>query len=226
MTIIIAALILVMISRPLGILFILPTLLYFFVQTRKKIRIILIPFFFIGAGVLIYITNTVFSTIADVTITLAASQECIVCGVIPKHVSPIHLVSEGSPIYQLYYYVTHNFAHFLRLSILKLKYFFMMSRSYYSNLHNAVLLIFVIPIYVLGLVYIFSGKKKILLPFFVFQISSILLFSITIMLQCDDYHNRFILSLYPVFLLMAVKGWQILKAELQKRSMAKPASLS
>lgn len=214
------ALFLVILSRPLGILFLLPTLIYFFVHAGKKVKIIFLPTLLLATGILIFLSNIIFSTITDVTITLAASQECIICGILPDHTTQLNLADKGSPVFQLYYYVTNNFDHFIRLGIIKLKYFFMMVRSYYSPLHNVCLLAFNIPLYLLCIVHIFSKKQKLYQPLFFFQLSCILIFAFTIMLQCDDYHNRFVLSLYPIFLLMAVKGLErlLMKLRIKKRS--------
>lgn len=211
------SLLLVVLSRPLGILFILPTLFYFITQASKKTRLLLIPALVLSLAIMIYVSNVIFSTISNVTITLAASQECIVCGIVPEHNYNLNLTNNGTPVYQLFYYLTNNFDHFIKLGLVKQRYFFLMIRNYYSTPHNAGLLAFIIPVYVLSIAYVFSRKQKTFLPFYIFQLSGILLFSITIMLQCDDYHNRFVLSLYPVFLLMAAKGLQTLQDKYLKR---------
>ncbi len=213
---IIFSLIAVIVSRPLGILFIFPVLFYFFLQAEKKGRLFLLPVFALLLMAIISISNIIFSTTANVTSTLAASQGCVVCGIIPPHTAQLKLTAEGTPLYQLYYYVSNNFGHFAQLGIIKLRYFYFMTRGYYSTFHNTGLLIFIIPVYFLSIVYIFSKKQKVSLPFFAFQVSSILFFTVAIVLQCDDYHNRFILSLYPVFLLMAAKGFEALRNRYSK----------
>ena len=200
------ALLLVILSRPLGILLLLPTIFYFYKSASKKYKKIFIPTFLIGLFLIGYISNIIFSTIEDVNITLAASQGCVVCGLLPEHPPELDLATNGTQIYQLYYYVINNFDQFIRIALVKMKYLFMMVRDYYSMIHNVGLLLFIIPIYLLGLIYIFSGATKEHRPFFGFQISSIVFFTLTIMLQCDDYHNRFVLSVFPIILLLAVKG--------------------
>lgn len=203
---ILLALLLVIVSRPLGILFLLPTIFYFYKNARKKYKMIFVPVFLLALLSIGYISNIIFSSIEDVNITLAASQGCIVCGILPEHPPTLHLTTNGSQIYQLYYYVFNNFNQFTRIALLKVKYFFMMAREYYSTIHNIGLLMFIIPMYLLGIIYTVSRKQKKHSAFFVFQMSSILLFMLSIILQCDDYHNRFVLSLFPIFLLLAIKG--------------------
>jgi len=200
---IIAALFFVIISRPLGILFIIPTLLYFYIGLKKHTRIILLPVLIIGLFLAGYISNIVFSSSADTPITLAVSQECIVCGIIPITHSSVNLSSQGTPLYQLYYYLANNFSHFLHFGMIKLKYFFMMTRSYYSIAHNIFLLIFIIPLYLLSIIRLFIPTTN--KAFYFFQLSTLLLLCFTIMLQCDDYHNRFILAIFPFFVIMAAQ---------------------
>jgi hypothetical protein len=202
---VLVALILVILARPLGILLIFPTLLYFFAGFKKRTRFILIPVAIIGFILLIYVSNEIFSTTSDANITLAASQQCIICGVVPSTHSLVKLSTDGNPVFQLYYYVVNNFSQFLKLGVIKLKYFFLMTRDYYSTMHNLFLLAFIIPLYILSIVSVFIPKEKNYCSIYLFLVSSILLFAVTVMLQCDDFHNRFVLALFPFFLVMSAK---------------------
>jgi hypothetical protein len=213
---ILLALILVIMSRPLGILFIIPTCTFFFIGLKKKAKIISLPFIIASICIIIYATNIVFSRSADASIILAASQQCIICGIIPQNHLPIILQTGGSPLYQLYFYITNNFSQFLYLGGIKLKYFFIMTRTYYSTFHNAFLLAFTIPVYILFVGSLFIKKEKIYKTLYIFIITLLLLFCITIMTQCDDYHNRFILSIYPFFVIFAAKTIEDLLAMTKK----------
>ena len=218
------SLLLVILSRPLGILFLFPALVYFFVQANKKNKLIFLVCSLAGLTFFVYVSNVVFSTTEDASITLAASQQCIVCGVIPTNSAVLKMADHGSPFFQLFYYVTNNFSNFLQLGLKKLSYFFLMTRNYYSVLHNAFLLLFLVPLYLLSLVYCFSKKEKSNQPVYLFQLTSIVLFALAVMLQCDDYHNRFSLSLFPFFLLMGFDGLRWLRSTFKKN--IKPPSLS
>ena len=202
---IIFALVVTILSRPLGILFIPAVLFYFYVSLEKKARLIIIPAGIIGLGVLVYATNIVFTTTTDATITLSAKEGCVVCGVLPATNVKLNLLTAGSPLQQLYYYVRHNFSHFITLGFARLNAFFFMTRPYYSARHNIFLLAFIIPLYILSGISFVIKKESRYKPVFYFMVVSIITFAIVIMLQCDDYHNRFILGLFPFLLILSGK---------------------
>lgn len=202
---IIFALVVTILSRPLGILFIPAVLFYFYVSLEKKARLIIIPAGIIGLGVLVYATNIVFTTTTDATITLSAKEGCVVCGVLPATNVKLNLLTAGSPLQQLYYYVSHNFSHFITLGFARLNAFFFMTRPYYSARHNNFLLAFIIPLYILSGISFVIKKESRYKPVFYFMVVSIITFAIVIMLQCDDYHNRFILGLFPFLLILSGK---------------------
>ncbi len=202
---IIFTLVVTILSRPLGILFIPAVLFYFYVSLEKKARLIMIPAGIIGLGVLLYATNIVFTTTTDATITLSAKEGCVVCGVLPATNVKLNLLTAGSPLQQLYYYVSHNFSHFITLGFARLNAFFFMTRPYYSARHNIFLLAFIIPLYILSGISFVIKKESRYKPVFYFMVVSIITFAIVIMLQCDDYHNRFILGLFPFLLILSGK---------------------
>ncbi len=198
------ALLFCFISRPLGILFGAGVYLYIFYSARNKWRIV------IGFSSLLFILlgyffiNVIFSSIHDWSITQAFEEESIICDLpASQPYQQIDLSESGSPIYKLWYYISHNFSHFLRFAGTKLQYFFLMTRDYYSSLHNAFLLLNVIPLYLLAAGSFFIKRKYFSKGVIVFLVATILVYTATIILQCDDYHNRFILSIYPVFVLLA-----------------------
>ena len=201
------ALLLVIISRPLGILFAGSVYVYLFYTAPKKWKIILsfcsIIFFLFS----IYTINTIFSTIADWSITQAFEEESIICDLpgINTTYPKLYLAASGSPIYKLFFYVTHNFGHFLHFTGVKLQYFFLMTRPYYSKAHNYFLLVNTFTIYFLVIAGFFIKKATFNGEVLVFLITSIALYTLTIIFQCDDYHNRFILSIYPFFVILAAR---------------------
>ena len=135
---ILLALFFVLISRPLGILFAGSLFLYIFYCANKKYKLILglLSLLLIAGG--FYVINTIFSTIHDWHITQAFEQESIICdlpGTEQSH-TKLALATDGSPVYQLYFYLTHNTSHFIHFAGIKLRYFYLMTRPYYSNAHN------------------------------------------------------------------------------------------
>jgi hypothetical protein len=204
-------------ARPLGILFIPAVLLSVYTGLSKKYKLTILPVMIVGSLVLYYVTNIVFTTTDDTDITLSARQGCIVCGVVPETNAKLNLLQNGSPLQQLFYYINHNFSHFKKLSLERLEAFLFMTRPYYSFWHNVFLLVFIIPVYILSALNIFSKKEKNYRPVFYFILASIITFSIAIMLQCDDFHNRFILSLFPFFLILSAKTLDTLPIKRQSK---------
>ncbi len=197
-------LLLVIMARPLGILFAMGTWVYFFTAATRKQKIIIglaSVVLVLAAGLVI---NTILSSISDWTVIKPFSEESIICGLPATTIPPaLKLAQGGSPLYQLYYYLTHNSAHFFHLAGTKLRYYYVMTRTYYSSGHNLFLLANIIPLYLLALAGICMKRKWIDRGILFFMLSMVVLYTITIVMQCDDYHNRFILSIYPFFVIMA-----------------------
>jgi len=201
--------ILLLISRPLGILFAGSQYFYLLVIANRKWKWIL------GAGSILviifgyFVVNAVFGSLKDWTITQAFEQESIICDMpdSPPY-AKLDLAGMGSPIYQLGYYLTHNFSHFIHFAGIKLQYFFLMTRQYYSTWHNHFLLLNLVPLYFFALIGVFVKSVKFSKGINIFLLSSILLFAITIVFQCDDYHNRFVLSIFPFFVILAAKSFE------------------
>ena len=201
------ALVLVIMSRPLGILFGGSIYLYLFYSANNKWKIILGCCSLLLLAFSFYAINTIFSTIKDWSITQAFEQESVICDLptTTPSFTKLNLATSGNPVYHLYYYLTHNFSHFLHFAGMKLQYFFLMTRPFYSKAHNYFLLINTIIVYLLMIGSFFIKKIKFHKGAGVFLISSIALYTLTIIIQCDDYQNRFILSIYPFFVIFAAR---------------------
>jgi hypothetical protein len=206
LSLVILALCLTIVSRPLGILFGAGVYLWFFYNAAKKWKIILAC----GSAVMIllgyFFINAIFSSIHDWRITQAFEEESIICDLpAAKPYQKLDLVNAGSPVYRLWYYVSHNFHHFFQFAGIKIQYFFLMARDYYSKMHNYFLLFNVTPVYLLAAISFFIKKPYLSKGIGSFLISTILIYTLTVVFQCDDYHNRFILSIYPLFVLLAAR---------------------
>lgn len=194
------------ISRPLGILLVGSVIfsLFYYVNRFNKVRSTLILF---GFSITAYwVINLILSTISDWYILKPFVEENIICNFPTKGINKnLVLTNHDSPLYELFYYISHNPTHFFSYILIKLKYFFLLYRSYYSTTHNAFLLLNIIPIYFFALIGII---KNTIIPtyVFVYLIVSILFFTIAIVLQCDDWHNRFVLSIFPIILILATTG--------------------
>lgn len=199
-----------MITRPLGILFALPVLLFFFTLMTRRQRILLWGFTLVAFAAGAWIIQVVFTTTPDWSMHRAVMEENIICDMTPPVITYQPDVTESrNPFYQLFYYITHNFPHFAELALTRLRYFFGMIRPYYATTTNLFIGAYLLLMYLA----IISGfrKQRWVFPrgIRLFMWSSILLFALAIAVQCDDYHNRFFLALLPIIVTMAVGAiWQ------------------
>ena len=122
--------------------------------------------------------------------------------------SNLEVSDHPNQLYRLFFYITHNFSHFSGLALTRLKYFFLNTRTYYSVTHNAFLLISLFSIYACILIGIKRIRKTFPTSLLVFIFSAIFFFAVAIAFQCDDYHNRFFLTLMPLLTVLAVAGAQ------------------
>jgi hypothetical protein len=198
---------LVIISRPLGILFVFPVLffLFFHLTRRQKIffyGLLIVAFFLLG-----WVVQVVFTTTPDWNMQRAFLEENIICDMpVTMGNSQLEVSDHPNQLYRLFFYITHNFSHFSGLALTRLKYFFLNTRPYYSGMHNAYLLISLVFIYACILIGIRSIKTKFSTSLLVFIFSTIFFFALAIAFQCDDYHNRFFLTLMPLLTVLAVVG--------------------
>jgi hypothetical protein len=141
--------------------------------------------------------------------TRALTEDSIICD-IPRNdaTRQLDLSHSSNQLYQLFYYITHNFSHFASLAFIRLRYFFLMVRSYFSTFHNFFLLAYLIVLYGSALMGIKRIIKLLPVSLTVFLFTTIMLFAFTIALQCDDYHNRFALTLMPFYVIMAMWTWE------------------
>jgi hypothetical protein len=206
------ALLLVIMARPLGILFAASAYLYLFYSAEKKSKIGLGFILVALVAFTYYSVNTIFSSITDWSITQAFEQESIICNLptsTPSY-TQLHLAASGNPVYKLLFYITHNFSHFLHFAALKLQYFFLMTRPYYSTVHNYFLSVNTMVIYLLAVAGFFFKQHRFKKGVNAFVLTSILFYTITIILQCDDYHNRFVLSIFPFFAILAARTVELI----------------
>ncbi len=202
-------LILLIFSRPLAILFIAPILLFYAILANRTQRFYIVLATLFGAIVFNFISQIVFTTTPDWTVQRSFIEENLICDVpTVSSTSNLKLITNNSQLKMLIFYITHNFGHFLPLAFKRLQLFFLNYRNYYSNFHNFYLISTLVPIYAIiifrfKLIFKFCTKQ-----FFVFTVSSIILIAASIAMQCDDYHNRFFMSLMPllsIFVAIAVK---------------------
>ncbi|MBS1973556.1 MAG: hypothetical protein JST13_04340, partial [Bacteroidetes bacterium] len=203
--IIVIALSLISITRPTGMLFIPPTFIYLFFKffkkwgTRNKIFVASFT-----AIAFLYVLDKAIGSGGQFDFMLTFRDERVICGVptLPGFIN-IKTTENGNSIYGLLYYITHNFSQFARMAWLRTVAFWGLFRSYFSFWHNAYLVLYFYPLHVCAI----PGTKKLLkhntYPALYF-ILLILIIWATTMLSCDDWHNRFYLSLSPYIIVLGV----------------------
>jgi hypothetical protein len=197
--------ILISITRPTGLFFVPAIVLYLFfaffkaINTRLKIGIVA------AAGIaFLWLMNAVIGSKGEWDFMLPYLDERIICGVPTlNHNVAIKIIPDGDSIYGLFYYIVHNFEQFSRMAFLRSKAFFGLLRSYYSTSHNIFLAAFFYPIFAAALLslkwWVKNSGYKLL------YFSTLLLMTWgTTLLTCDDWHNRWFLSISPWVILTAL----------------------
>jgi hypothetical protein len=214
---IISFLLLLCFTRPTGLLWIPCTFLYLFFRFFRGfpflVKIGTTIFVCIG---FLFLLNLVLGSGGELDFMLPFRDEMIICGV-PTLTAPANIRTTGNPnsLFGLAYYMTHNFDQFIRLSWLRTKAFWGLSRSYYSSGHNLYLCLWFYPLYALA---IYGGwrwvrKNKYL---FLYCLSLILITWATVILTCDDWHNRFFLTVVPYIYILSIPAVAAITAKLKR----------
>ena len=207
--IILVFLILLIFSRPNGMLFIPPLIIYLLFRTGQSRRVQFISLALCSLLLisLYFLINIAFRGGGDLDVLKPFVEEHIICFVPTKTVATdLDIVKTTSPVNDLFYYIIHNPIHFLRLTTLKLFSFFNLTRGYYSTAHNIFLLVFIVPVYLFSLIgiFLFIKTKR---DSYLFITSLLFLYPLAISLQCDDWHSRFTMVIFPYLILMSVYGF-------------------
>lgn len=191
---------LTIISRPLGILF-LPCWILF-LAFKKKIKPTVISLaLLLSIIVAVTVINTIMTTIGDWQILKPAEFRYIICDIPSGTKLNLNHLKQYTPLSQLGHFIYEYPSTFLALSGKRLQAFYLLHRSYYGSAHNLYLL-FYAALFTLPFLYaaFFLKKSSAIKPSFYLALFIISGFTVAIMLQCDDYHNRFHHSIVPVFL--------------------------
>jgi hypothetical protein len=204
---VVAGLVVLTLTRPSGILFVVPAFIY-------VLQKLIVGRYAIGkrlailsgaAAITVFFVNYLYRTGGgDLDVMKPYIEEHIIC-FMPTQQPDTHLqlAQTGQPIGDLWYYIQHNPAHFLRLFFLRLWAFINLARPYYSGMHNVALYLTMLPVYLFAII----GFCKKIQPGGRLYIGTLLLvYAGAIALQCDDYHSRFIMVLYPYILFFAAVG--------------------
>ena len=199
-------LVLLIFSRPTGILF---AAAYIFLIIRsllieKQYRLLLILCLVLLPG-FVFTLNYSMKGGGGFDFMKPFLEGHVICGVPGTNATALVLPHEGNKFQGILFFVFHNPWLFLSLAFKKLIAFWGMTRSYYGTFHNLYLQLFFYPIYVLALVGVLSKNSAWILirPYL---LTCVVLFTISVLLTCDDWLNRFIMPILPMILLAAGLG--------------------
>lgn len=207
----------IFVTRPTGVLFFLAAAFYLFMKLSHKMNIALRIGILLGSAIVFTIlVNKMMHTGGSLDFMLPFIKENIICGVNTVNDSPIKTLKDGNSLEGLVFYIFHNGSQFIRLAWLKTIAFFGLMRTYFSLPHNLFLTALFYPLYalsILGIAKNFRHRRGQMLYF----ITIILLFWMTTVLTCDDWHNRFILTVYPYFILLGLSFFASASSSSRKR---------
>ncbi|MGZ3853173.1 MAG: hypothetical protein ACXVBX_10320 [Flavisolibacter sp.] len=191
-------------TRPTGLFFI-PSTIFFIVFKfyRRNAKLILSGLFVMALGLLYFLLNFALNSGGEFDFLLPYLDERVICGVATisgRH--SLHVPVEKNSVEGLFYIITHYPGLFFSLAGRRLLTFFGVVRPFFSIVHNIFVAAYFYTAYILAAV----GFKKMVstfLPQTIYLLSNIFFVTITVMLSCDEWHNRFILAVLPFFLLLA-----------------------
>jgi hypothetical protein len=196
---------LVSFTRPTGLLFLPPAFFYIFFAFFRKMSIqkktALLAALCLG---FLFLLNKALGSGGELDFMLPFRDENIICGVPAiTGLPPIATSANSNSLYGLGYYILHNPAQCLRLAGLRTLAFFGLYRSYYSAGHNLYLVVYFYSIQLaalLGIAYWIKHQAFALCYF----ATAILLTWIAVMMTCDDWHNRFYLTISPFLIILGL----------------------
>lgn len=210
-------LLLLSITRPTGVLFFAATAIYIFSRFLNHLSMLYKTLIISVTAIIFLIAiNSMLDAGGSLDFMLPFKKENIICGVNTINNSDIKTLEKGNSLQAIVYYIFNNEQQFFRLAQLKTIAFFGMIRNYFSSFHNTFLILFFYPFYILTIVGIWKKIKQ-KDKKMIYMITIIILYWITTLLTCDDWHNRFILTVSPFLFLLGFAAF----SSVMKRKMAK-----
>ncbi len=198
-------LLLLCVTRPSGVLWIPGTILYLFFNFFKRFSVLLKTVALIICSILfLFLLNTAIGSGGELDFMLPFQDERIICGVPTlDHFVNIKMADNPNSIYGLLYYLYYNSEQFFRLAIERSYAFWGLTRSHYSKSHNLYLIVLFFPFIAMMLLSMYSwikAKSSIAL----FSICTISITWFSVIMSCDDWHNRFFLTILPYIYILSI----------------------
>ncbi len=191
--------------RPTGLFVAFATLLYLTLHLRKLSWLVKLPVVLLGTGIILFIIHFVLQTGRGIDPLTPFIYEHVICDV-PRNQegTELFLNEDRSGLTTLLSYVLNNPEHFAKLALRKTAAFFGLYRPWYSALHNAAIMIYFFALYIMIAVAVI---RRGLTPAFVFTACLTFVFWMFVIFSCDEWHNRFFLTLTPLLIICATAAF-------------------
>jgi hypothetical protein len=197
-------LLLICFTRPTGLLFVPCTFLYLFFRFFKSFPFLLKTGISLAAAIVyLFVLNAALGSGGELDFMLPFREEHIICGVPTLTNTGNQTSGDANSVWGIIHYVIHHPGQFAYLAWLRSKAFFGLFRSYYSVGHNVYLGLYFFPVYIMVIISLKSWwqKKPLLL---LYAVSLIIITWSSVLLTCDDWHNRFFLSIMPFIYILSL----------------------
>ncbi len=199
------AMLIILFSRPVGIIFLFAVLMALVVYcylNHKKLLAFGLAFLSIAA-----VAGIANSPVAAFVNPDSLKRMEVICQVPEANADSSYQEFNRAGLYKAYTVIKDEvgFGNFFTTGFKKLGCFFGMYRSYYSWQNNLLLLLYCI-FYPLALIGIFSKQPGSFSSLKLLSVFYLLFTSIAIFFTCDDWANRFISPAFPFVLILAAAG--------------------
>ena len=192
-------------SRPTGILLIPASMLLTFHQLvayKKKA----LAFLFATCVVVVFLSTFYYemNSAASYNFIKPFVEHNIICDVPDSAFTSTNRIYSGN-IGGVISFIKDNPVTFGGLCVSRFISFWSLTRSFYTSMHNWLLRLFFYPLYlfaIIGLIQQLNKHKQMA----IFCLITIIVFTLSVMLTCDEWSSRFIMPILPLVIFLAVNG--------------------
>ncbi|RYY18079.1 MAG: hypothetical protein EOO04_24605, partial [Chitinophagaceae bacterium] len=196
-------------TRPTGILFLPIAGIYVYLKfIRNYPGALQATIIFVTLAIFFLSLNSIMSSGGELDFMLPFLQEHIICGVPTVNFNSQVADSTNNNVGGIIKHILDNPAQFIYLASKRSIAFFGLKREYYSPLHNVTIVGIFFLTYFLSIISIPAWIKKNFTSS-VYIVITIAVTWFTAAITCDDWHNRFILALFPLFLMMSLPATRV-----------------
>lgn len=202
----VVVLLLILFSRPVGILFLIAlfvVILCWLYSSNKRVQFYILGG--VGLVAVVMILNSPFTAFVNPD---SIRRMEIICQVPETNDTINYREYNREGLYTAFAVIKNEigFGNFFMNGLKKLGYFFGMYRSFYSWPHNLLLICFTI-FYPFALIGVFSKSGRSFYYIKLFSVTYLIITSIGIFFTCDEWSNRFISPAFPFIMILAAGGF-------------------